>query len=239
MSPTSAHGQPVGEPVPGWRSRSRPQRATLVGGSVRLEPIDSRHADALYAALCAPDDASLWTYRHDEMPTDREAMVERVRVLGDWSDSVTFAVVPTGGEPSGLATLMRIDAANGSVEVGGILYARPLQRTKAATEAMVLLMRYIFDDLGYRRYEWKLDALNSPSAAAARRLGFAYEGRFRNALVYKGRSRDTDWFAITDGDFARLRPAYDAWLDPANFDADGRQRRALSELTAGRAAVAE
>ena len=231
MSPTTAHGQPIGEPVPGWRPRPRPARVSVVGDSVRLDPIHSGHADALYAALCGPDDAPLWTYRHDEMPTDREAMAERVRGLAQGTETVTFTVVPTRGEPSGHATLMRVDPAAGSVEVGGILYARSLQRTRAATEAMVLLMRYVFDDLGYRRYEWKIDSLNAPSAAAARRLGFAYEGCFRNAVVYKGRSRDTDWFAMIDDDFARLRPAYEAWLDSDNFDADGRQRRALSELT--------
>ena len=101
----------------------------------------------------------------------------------------------------------------------------------AATEAIVLLAAHAFDELGYRRLEWKLDHHNAPSAAAARRLGFSYEGRFRNALVYKGRSRDTDWFAMTDDDWRALRPAYDAWLDPANFDDDGRQRRRLSDLT--------
>ncbi|MGI8646392.1 MAG: GNAT family N-acetyltransferase [Nocardioides sp.] len=233
MTRTNTHGQPVGDPVPGWGPRDYPTAVTLTGQSVALEPIASAHTDGLHAALCGPADASLWTYRHDEMPADREAMAERVRRLADPADGVTFAVVPTGGSASGIASLMRIDATNGSVEVGGILYARALQRTRAATEATYLLMRHVFDDLGYRRFEWKLDALNAPSAAAARRLGFGYEGRFRNALVYKGRNRDTDWFAMTDADFARLRPAYDAWLDPANFDADGHQRRSLSSLTAG------
>ena len=226
----------MGAPVPGWEPRARPAPVTLVGASVRLEPLAEQHADGLHAALCGPEDASLWTYRHDEMPADRDAMAARIRALDGSPDGVTFAVVPTGGEAAGQATLMRTDAAQGSVEVGGILYARSLQRTRAATEAMVLLMRHVFDDLGYRRYEWKLDALNAPSAVAARRLGFTYEGVFRQAMVYKGRNRDTMWFAMTDGDFARLRPAYDAWLDPANFDDDGRQRVSLSDLTA--AAVA-
>ncbi len=199
---------------------------------MRLEALADMHADGLHAALCGPEDASLWTYRHDEMPADRDAMVDRIGALRTAAEAVTFAVVPTGGAAAGQATLMRADAAQGSVEVGGILYARTLQRTRAATEAMVLLMRHVFDDLGYRRYEWKLDALNAPSAVAARRLGFTYEGVFRQAMVYKGRNRDTMWFAMTDGDFTLLRPAYDAWLDPANFDADGRQRISLSTLTA-------
>jgi RimJ/RimL family protein N-acetyltransferase len=166
------------------------------------------------------------------MPVDRTANARRVGALGTSRDGVTLAILPAGAGACGQVTLMRADPAAGSVEVGGILYGRTLQRTRAATEAVVLLLRHVFDDLGYRRCEWKLDALNAPSASAARRLGFTYEGRFRQALVYKGRNRDTDWFAMTDGDFARLRSAYDAWLDPANFDADGRQRRPLSTLTA-------
>jgi len=233
VSLRNGHGQPVGDPVPGWRSRPRPIPVTVSGRYATLEPIDGAHTDALHAALCGPDDASLWTYRSDEMPVDRKATAERVRELADPADWVTFVIVPTGGAASGIASLTRIDATQGSVEVGGVLYARDLQRTRAATEAAYLLMSHVFDALGYRRYEWKLDALNAPSAAAARRLGFGYEGRFRQAMVYKGRNRDTDWFAMTDADFARLRPAYDAWLDPANFGVDGQQRRSLSSLTAG------
>ena len=127
---------------------------------------------------------------------------------------------------------MRVDAAQGSVEVGGIIYGRALQRSVAATEAMVLLMRYVFDDLGYRRYEWKLIASTCRQLAAARRLGFAYEGRFRNAMVYKGRNRDTDWFAMTDADFAAgSRRRTTRGCDPENFDAEGRQRVSLSTLT--------
>ena len=127
---------------------------------------------------------------------------------------------------------MRVDPAHGSAEVGAILYARSLRRTRAATEAIHLLARYLFDDLGYRRFEWKLDCLNEPSARAARRLGFTYEGRFRNAMVYKGRNRDTDWFAMTDADWPRIRDAHERWLDPANFDDAGAQRTSLSDLPA-------
>jgi hypothetical protein len=127
---------------------------------------------------------------------------------------------------------MRVDPVNGSAEVGSILYGRTLRRTRAATEAIHLLARYLFDDLGYRRFEWKLDALNEQSARAARRLGFTYEGRFRNAMVYKGRNRDTDWFSIIDTEWPAVRAAHEAWLDPANFDAAGVQRTALSDLTA-------
>jgi RimJ/RimL family protein N-acetyltransferase len=126
---------------------------------------------------------------------------------------------------------MRVDADNGVVEVGGILLARTLQRTQASTEAMYLLAHHVFDALGYRRYEWKCDSLNEPSRVAAARLGFTYEGRFRNAVVYKGRNRDTDWFSITDAEWPRIRAAHEAWLDPANFDESGGQRSSLSDLT--------
>ncbi len=128
---------------------------------------------------------------------------------------------------------MRIDAAAGSIEIGSIQYGDSLVRTRAATEAMYLLGRHVFEDLGYRRYEWKCDCLNEPSRAAARRLGFTYEGRFRQATVYRGRNRDTDWFSITDAEWPRLRAAYDVWLAPENFDQDGQQRRSLSALTVG------
>jgi RimJ/RimL family protein N-acetyltransferase len=144
---------------------------------------------------------------------------------------VTFTISPRGRGPEGIATLMRVDAPNGVVEVGGILLARTLQRTPASTEAMYLLAHHVFDALGYRRYEWKCDSLNEPSRVAAARLGFTYEGRFRNAVVYKGRNRDTDWFSITDAEWPRVRAAHEQWLDPANFDASGRQLTSLSDLT--------
>jgi RimJ/RimL family protein N-acetyltransferase len=144
---------------------------------------------------------------------------------------VSFVVTPRGRGPEGIATLMRADPANGVVEIGGILLARSMQRTPASTEAMYLLAHHVFDALGYRRYEWKCDSLNEPSRRAAARLGFTYEGRFRQALVYKGRNRDTDWFSITDAEWPRIRAAHEAWLDPANFDDDGGQRQHLGDLT--------
>ena len=140
--------------------------------------------------------------------------------------------MPTStGRAAGVASFSRIDPVHGSVEIAAVLFSRALQRTREATESIVLLAAYAFETLGYRRLEWKLDSHNAPSAAAARRLGFCYEGRFRNAMVYRGRNRDTDWFAMTDGDWPALRAAYDTWLDPANFDAAGRQRTRLSDLT--------
>jgi RimJ/RimL family protein N-acetyltransferase len=136
---------------------------------------------------------------------------------------------PVGGAPSGIASYTRIDPATGQIEVAGVLFARSLQRTRAATEAIHLLMRHAFDDLGYRRFEWKCDSLNEPSRRAAARLGFTYEGRFRQHMVTKGRNRDTDWFSVTDTEWPAVRGGHEAWLDPANFDGDGRQRTALSD----------
>jgi RimJ/RimL family protein N-acetyltransferase len=146
-------------------------------------------------------------------------------------DPLFFAICPkTKGTPQGVASYLRITPASGSIEVGHLLYAPVLQRTPAATEAMYLMMKRAFE-LGYRRYEWKCDALNAPSRAAAQRLGLSFEGIFRQATVYKGRSRDTAWFAAIDGEWPRLEQAFQMWLDPNNFDADGNQRLRLSDLT--------
>ncbi len=224
MTRLDEHGQPIGDPVD-WSPRQPPSRVPLPGRYVVLEPITDCHTEALHDALGGPDAADLWTYRLDEPPVDLEDMRRKVALLAeaDPSQAVTFAIVPREGRAEGHLTLMRIDPAHGSIEVGGVIYSHALQRTREATEAIALLMGHVFDDLGYRRFEWKRDSHNLPSDAAARRLGFTYEGRFRQAMVYKGRNRDTDWHAMTDGDWRRLRPAYDAWLAPANFDADGRQ----------------
>ena len=161
--------------------------------------------------------------------------------LADWLDAwgatpgthPLVVVVTDGGEDrvEGTASYLRTDTGNGTVEVGAIVYSGALQRSRAATEAMYLMARHAVTDLGYRRYEWKCDALNAPSRVAAARLGFAFEGLWRQAVMYKGRNRDTAWFAFTDDDFAALAPAYEAWLDPANFDAAGRQRTSLSTAT--------
>jgi RimJ/RimL family protein N-acetyltransferase len=144
---------------------------------------------------------------------------------------LTFAVIDLRtGQPEGMSGWARIDPANGSIEVGGVIYSPDLQRTPAATEAMYLMAGHVFDDLGYRRYEWKCDALNARSMAAASRLGFSYEGTWRNALIYKGRNRDTAWFAMTDSDWAVRKGVISDWLDPSNFDPKGQQRSSLSAL---------
>jgi RimJ/RimL family protein N-acetyltransferase len=235
VTTTNEHGQQVGEPVPGWSARTPPAPVTLEGRYVRLETISADHAQPLFDALCGPDDAPLWTYRSADAPLDVTAMAGDLAALVSSPDTLTLAIVPTGeddGRAAGMATYYRIDPANGSIEVAAVIYARRLQRTRAATEAIHLMARHAFEDLGYRRFEWKCDCLNVPSASAARRLGFTYEGRFRQHMVTKGRNRDTDWFSISDGEWPAVKERHERWLDPANFDTDGRQRIALSDLTA-------
>ena len=224
----NAHGQRIGRALD-WAPRPVAVATVLEGSGVRLEPLGEDHVDALCAALCREDDDALWTYLFWERPRTREEMVAVVEALDSGQTSVPFAIVAREtGDAVGFCALMGIDPVMGSVEVGSIAFGRQLQRSRAATEAMYLLMRHAFDDLGYRRYEWKCDSLNAPSRRAAIRLGFIWEGRFRNALVYKGRNRDTDWFSITDLEWPRVRKAMEDWLDDRNFDTAGRQRVRLA-----------
>jgi RimJ/RimL family protein N-acetyltransferase len=223
-------GQPIGFPLPGWSARPRPPRTPMEGRLCRLEPIDvERHAADLHAANREDKTGRNWTYLaygpYERLEDYREWM--RATCLGE--DPLFHAVIDLKtGRAMGVASYLRIDPAPGVIEVGHINYAPPLQRTAAATEAAFLMMRRVFDELGYRRYEWKCDALNAPSRAAALRLGFRFEGIFRQATVYKSRNRDTAWYAIIDRDWPELKARYERWLDPANFDAAGRQRRSLS-----------
>lgn len=226
---TNAHGQRIGRPVD-WTPAARPDTTTVLQGEgVRLEPIGPQHVDDLLAATCGEDDDALWTYLFWDRPRDRDEMAAIVEHGSADPDQVMYAIVPVEtGRAVGFCSLMRIDPRMGSIEVGGIIYGRQLQRSRAATEVQALLMRHVFDDLGYRRFEWKCDSLNAPSRRAAIRLGFIWEGRFRNAVVYKGRNRDTDWFSITDLEWSRVSQALDAWLDDSNFDDAGRQRTRLA-----------
>jgi RimJ/RimL family protein N-acetyltransferase len=221
---------PIGAPVPGWTPPPRPPRAPLEGRYARLEPLDpDRHAAELFAANRESD--AMWTY----MPYGPFGTLAAYRAwieaeaLGD--DPLFHAVIDrTTGRAAGVASYLRIAPEAGAIEVGHIAYAPALQRTRAGTEAMYLLMKRAFE-LGYRRYEWKCDALNAASRRLAQRLGLSYEGVFRQATVYKGRNRDTAWFAAIDKEWPALQAAFEAWLDPANFDAAGRQRQSLSALT--------
>jgi RimJ/RimL family protein N-acetyltransferase len=223
------YDQPVGRPVAGWTERPRPSRRTLVGRHCRLEPVDPpRHAADLFAAYMEAPDARDWTYLFSERPETAPLFAEYLARLAKSEDPLHYTIVDTAtAKAAGTAALMRIDPAHGVIEVGSIAYSPRLKRTRAGTEAMYLLMRLVFDDLGYRRYEWKCDSLNGPSRAAALRYGFTFEGTFRDAIVYKGRNRDTAWYSIVAEEWPRIRSAFEAWIDPENFDGHGRQKRAL------------
>lgn len=226
-------GLPIGEPVPGWTERPRPPRAPLDGRYCRLEPIDpARHAAELWAANALDREGRMWTYLLSgpfASLAEYRSWLEAKQVS---EDPLFFAIVDSAtGLAVGVASYLRIDAANGSMEVGHLQFSPLLQRTAAATEAMHLMMTQAFE-LGYRRYEWKCDALNAASRRAAERLGFTFEGIFRQAVVYKGRNRDTAWYSITDKEWPAIHAAYQRWLDPANFDEAGQQRTSLSALMA-------
>lgn len=223
---------PVGEPVEGWTARPAPPRDAMQGRYCRVEPIDpDRHAAGLFDANMQDRAGRIWTYLpygpFETLADYRDWMT--AVCLGD--DPLFHAIIDLADEtPCGVASYLRITPNVGVIEVGHINYAPRLQGTAAATEAMYLMMRRVFDELGYRRYEWKCDALNENSRNAALRLGFRFEGVFRQATIYKDRNRDTAWFAIIDKDWPALRVAFERWLDPANFDEDGRQKARLSDL---------
>lgn len=241
-SRTNEHGQSIGLPVVDWRGATAPLREPIEGTHCRLEPLDAdRHAAALFHAYAADPAGINWTY----LPYGPFASLAEYR---DWlaekqtsQDECFFTIVdPKSGQPVGVAAYLRISPQTGSIEVGHLSYSPALQRTAASTEAMYRMMKRVFDDWGYRRYEWKCDALNAPSRAAAKRLGFRFEGVFRKLMVVKGRNRDTAWFSIVDDEWPALRSGLEAWLAPSNFDAEGRQRRRLEERmppTAGRPTV--
>jgi len=226
-------GQPIGFPVPGWTARPRPSRDIIAGRFCRLEPLDAgRHAAPLYDALAHDKEGRNFTYLPVERFESLEALHNWAEPVSVGDDPVFYAIIDLStDQPVGYASFLRIDPKSGVIEVGHINYSPLLQRKPAATEAMYLMMRHVFDDLGYRRYEWKCNALNAPSRAAAARLGFTYEGTFRQAMVVKGQNRDTAWFSILDSEWPALKAAFERWLGPNNFDEFGWQRESLSDLT--------
>ena len=226
------YGQLIGEALPSWKKRALPPRIVIEGRFCRVEPLSAkRHAASLHAAYSRAPDGRAWTYMSVGPFADADAYRHWAEAAARSADPLHYAVVDrTTGDALGTLALMRIDAANGVIEVGCVAFSPAMQRTPLSTEAHYLLMKLAFDELGYRRYEWKCDSLNAPSRQAAQRLGFAFEGTFRQAMVYKGRSRDTAWFSIVDGEWPAVRAAFEAWLAPANFDAQGQQRRTLAEL---------
>ena len=229
-----ATGLPIGPEVDP-KPAKRPARDTVLEGrSVRLAPLDpTSQADALYDNAHGPERDRLFLYLSPTPFPDRASFRAYLEKSAASEDPLFLAILDRAtGELLGHATYMRIEPAHRVIEVGNILYTPKLQRTPAATEAMYLMARHAFEDLGYRRYEWKCNALNAPSRQAAERYGFTFEGVFRQHMIVKGRNRDTAWYAMLDAEWPVRRRAFERWLDPANFDADGRQRVSLSALNA-------
>ena len=228
---------PLGAEVD-WTPATPPSRAPLQGKHVLLRPVDAAaDAEPLYAASHPPQgDLAIWTY----LPYGPYRDPGDLRELLDWAESsedplfYTLASLPDE-RPAGMASYLRITPEEGVIEIGHIWFGTRLQRTTAATEAIYLLAHHAFDELGYRRLEWKCNALNAASRRAADRFGFSFEGVFRKHMIVKGRNRDTAWYAITDEDWPAVRAGYEAWLAPENFGADGRQKRLLEELIAAAA----
>ena len=231
---TNEFEQPIGVAVPDWRPASMPPYTPMAGSYCRVEPIDHmRHADALFAAFGDDANGRNWTYLPDEPFANRAEFDAWMDTCCRSRDPMFHAIVdPGNGQVAGIASYLNIDPKIGSIEVGAINFSPRLQRTTLATEAMYLMMRRAFDELGYRRYEWKCDSLNAPSRRAAERFGFTHEGLFRQATMYKGRNRDTAWYAILDCEWPGIRAGFEAWLGPANFDAAGAQHTALGDLIA-------
>ncbi|MBA4790575.1 MAG: GNAT family N-acetyltransferase [Rhizobiales bacterium] len=227
----TSHSQPVGAIVDGPPAR-RPERTRLEGRHIAVVPFEpQRHAAALYAASHGPGGEALWTYLSVGPFADEASFRQTYEDLAAKSDPLLFALVdPETEAPLGHATYMRMEPAQRVVEVGNILFTPALARTPAATEAMYLMARHAFDELGYRRYEWKCNALNAPSRRSALRLGFTFEGEFRQHMITKGRNRDTTWFSLLDTEWPRAKAAFEAWLAPDNFDAEGRQKRRLEAI---------
>jgi RimJ/RimL family protein N-acetyltransferase len=215
-----------------WSGRPRPDRRALEGRYARLEPLDAkRHGDGLFEAATVADADSRFRWLPEYPPTSRETFDVWLDKSQASTDPLFFAVIDkSSGVVAGRQSLMRIDSNNGVIEIGHIYWGPRIARKPAATEAQFLFAEYVFNELGYRRYEWKCHNLNEPSKRAATRFGFKFEGIFRQHLVFKGGNRDTAWFSILDKEWPSLSRAYEAWLDPANFDAAGQQRHPLENF---------
>jgi RimJ/RimL family protein N-acetyltransferase len=222
------YDQILGGPVLAFSGAKVPPRAPIDGAYVRLEPLDpARHVADLHAV--SKDDDTLWNYLSYGPFADEGAVRAWLDGCAASPDPLFFAIVDKAtGKAVGMLTFMRIDAKSGVIETGNIWFAPVLKKTRQATEAIFLQMREVFDRWGYRRLEWKCNALNAPSRAAALRLGFSYEGLFRNHMVIRGRNRDTTWFAMIDREWPEIRAAFERWLAPSNFDAAGRQKTKLA-----------
>lgn len=227
----NAYGQHIGPALKDTSPSAAPQIDELEGRYCRIERLSAtRHADDLYEVFGPSSPPQNWTYLPYEAVTDQASLTERLNSMVSSSDPYHLAIIDrTTGRVEGTCALMRIDTKNRVIEVGHIYYSPRLQGSRIATEAQYLLMKHVFEALHYRRYEWKCDSLNAPSRRAAARLGFQFEGIFRQALIYKGRSRDTAWYSILDSEWPAQKARFERWLSPDNFDEAGRQLSALTE----------
>ena len=225
---TNHLGQPLGEPIH-WSGARRPHRQPLVPGRFcRIVPLDAaQHGPALFAAQALDRRGANWTYLPHPPPKDAQEYQQRLEAQQQSPDPLFFTVLNLQEEPVGTASYLRIQPEPGSIEVGYIHFTPRMQKSTMSTEAMYLMMSHVFEDLGYRRYEWKCDCLNAPSRKAALRLGFSFEGIFRQDRVVKGHNRDTAWYSIIDKEWPTLKQGFESWLAPQNFDSQGIQRKPL------------
>ena len=225
-------GLPIGFSVPNWKPALAPPHASMSGVWCRLEPIGpQQHGDALFEAFSEDTENRIWSYLPYGPFENTAALTRWIEKSCLGSDPLFHAIIDQSSEKAlGVASYLRVNSTVGVIEVGHINYAPMLQKTPAGTEAMYLMMRRVFEELGYRRYEWKCDALNAASRQAAERLGMTFEGIFRQATMYKNRNRDTAWFSILDHEWPRMKVAFETWLKPENFTADGKQIKRLSDL---------
>ncbi|MBL4773539.1 MAG: GNAT family N-acetyltransferase [Alcanivoracaceae bacterium] len=225
-------GEAIGFPVKNWQKCSRPPQTDMIGRYCRLSPLDiDKHAKPLYQAYAQDSDAQNWTYLSYGPFSDIKSFRIWLQNSCTGQDPFFYVVIDnSNGSIIGLASYLRIVPAVGVIEVGHIHFSPLLQGTVMSTEAMFLMMQRVFDELGYRRYEWKCDSLNEKSNKAAKRLGFTFEGIFRQATLYKGRNRDTAWYSILDSEWPKLKQAFILWLDSDNFDSYGVQRKSLGNI---------
>ena len=229
--PVNEYGQIIGESVVGHTSGKLPAIDFLEGRYARIEALSvEKHAEDLLAVYGPDTPRDMWTYLFQEPVADMEELVSLLNQMLARKDRFYYAIIDKETcKTLGTFSLMRIDQANRTIEVGAVTFSPALKQTMMGTEAHYLLARYVFEELHYRRYEWKCDALNLPSRKAAERLGFFYEGTFRQAVIYKGRTRDTDWLSMIDKDWPKVKSRFEAWLRPENFDKNGQQIKSLRQ----------
>lgn len=221
--------QPIGANLDTFNKPSFPDVKVLEGQYCRLEKLNKQHSDDLFRHFSQEDDAQNWTYLPEEPIKEKSQFKNYIELQIQSQDPFFLAIIDQNtNETLGELSLLRINTTDASIEVGHIHFSNDLKRTRIATEAHFLLARYVFETLGYRRYEWKCDALNKPSMNSAKRLGFTYEGTFRQHKIYKERNRDTAWFSMLDSEWPSIKRKYEHWLAPNNFDGEGNQHQSLN-----------